>query len=274
MVSLTDIRQVFRGAISLSEPLALYTAFRVGGPADYYLEPQTKDDLVRLVNYFQGMSFPFILLGRGDNLLVSDEGYRGAVISTDPALLHVRMEGQHVYAGAGAAIARFVDFCVHRSLKGSEALAGAPGTLGKLLGQDGSAFDGAIADFLLEVEVLSAGNLKRRTKKEAKHRHEASTVAPDILIGAWFAFPAGDKEDLLRLRRERLVRWNAIQPVNIPKVGVMFKSPAGQHAAELIERAGMRGVSQGGAVVSMRHANLIVNAQRATAEDMLAITLL
>ncbi len=266
MVSLNDIQKISRGELRLSEPLAHHTSFRIGGPADYYIEPHSKSELVRLVNYFREKDFPFILLGNASNALVSDQGYRGAVINPETALSRVFMEGSQVYAEAAVKIARLVDFCIHRSLRGMESLAGISGTLGggKILNTRET------AEHLVEVEVLRGGELVRMRKNEAGVVSRLDSPA-QVLVAAWFLLPAGEKEGLIRSRREWLVKRNQTQPVNIPNAGSIFKNPSGHSAATLIGDAGLNGLRHGGAMVSMKHANVIINAGGANAHDVLAI---
>lgn len=266
MVSLNDIQKISRGELRLSEPLAHHTSFRIGGPADYYIEPHSKGELVRLVNYFRERDFPFIILGNASNVLVSDQGYRGVVINPETALSRVFMEGSLVYAEAAVKVARLVDFCIHRSLKGMESLAGISGTLGggKILNM------GETAEHLIEVEVLRGGELVRIRKNEAGVVNRPDSPA-QVLVAAWFLLPAGEKEELIRSRREWLVKRNQTLPVNIPNAGSIFKNPSGHSAATLIGDAGLNGLKQGGAMVSLKHANVIVNAGGANAHDVLAI---
>src|SRR3990172_3931845 len=118
MVSLDEIRKFFRGNIGLSQPLASFTTFRIGGPADYYVEPLDKGDVVSVITYFQANAFPFMIIGNASNLLISDEGYHGAVINLESALGDLHKEGDFVVVGAGARLVKFVDFCVQRGLGG------------------------------------------------------------------------------------------------------------------------------------------------------------
>ena len=267
MVSLNEIQKMFRGELRLSEPLAHHTSFRIGGPADYYLEPHGKDEFLRLVSYFRDRDFPFTILGDASNVLVSDQGYRGAVINLETSLARMFMDGPHVYAEAGVKIARLVDFCIHRSLRGMERLAGIPGTLG-----GGQILSMVIpAEHLVEVEVLQHGELVKIKKNEAVSRYRHPYASTDVMVAARFSLPAGEKEKLIRSHREWLVRHNQTQPVNIPNAGSIFKDPPGHSAATLIEDAGMKGLRHGGAMVSTKHANVIVNAGGASAQDVLVI---
>jgi UDP-N-acetylmuramate dehydrogenase len=269
MVSLDEITKFFRGNIKLSQPLANFTTFRIGGPADYYLEPTDKDDAVKLINYLQANAFPFMIIGNASNLLISDEGYHGAVINLESTLGEVRKEGEYVVSGAGARLAKFVDFCVQRGLGGVEMLAGIPGTVGGAIIMNAGAYGGEISDFLVDVEVLRQSNLVWIKKEEGGFLYRRSGFGRDVVLGARFLLPRKDKTELMRVRRELLVKRNLAQPVNFPNAGSIFKNPPGNHAAKLIESAGLKGLRRGGAQISERHGNFIINLGNARATDVL-----
>jgi len=271
MVSLSDIKQFFRGYIGINEPMAKYTSMRVGGPADYYLEPVDKMDLVEIILYLRNNKFPSLMLGRGSNLLVSDEGIRGAAINIEAALANVRMEGDLVVAEAGVTLAKFVDFCVQKGLAGVEMLAGIPGSMGGAIVMNAGAHGGEISDHLVEVEVLREGRLQSIRKEEAQFAYRRSGFGNDIVLGASFRLSEGNKEGLLAKRRELILKRNASQPLHLPNSGSMFKNPPGNFAAKLIEQAGLKGKRVGNAQISEKHANFIVNLGGAKATDVFTL---
>ncbi len=271
MINIDDIRKFFRGRIALSEPLSKYTSFRIGGPADYFLEPADRDDVVRLVSYLQRQQLPFVLLGKGSNMLVSDEGIRGAVISLENGLTAMRVEDDVVFTDAGVTLVRFVDFCIQRGFKGVEMLAGIPGTVGGAVIMNAGAYGGEISDHLIDVEVLREGAIVRVPKSDAGFSYRRSHFEGDIVLGARFRLPVGDKAELMEIRRDLLLKRNRAQPVNMPNSGSMFKNPPGNHAAALIEAVGLKGTRRGNAQISDRHANFIVNLGGASAGDVLAL---
>ena len=268
MVSLSDIKQFFRGYIVINEPMSKYTSMRVGGPADYYLEPADKLDLVAIIKYFQKNDFPYLMLGRGSNLLFSDEGLRGAAINLEACLSTVRMEGELVIADAGVHMAKFVDFCIQQSLAGVEMLAGIPGSVGGAIVMNAGAHGGETSDHVVEVEVLRAGELQKVKKEEAGFAYRQSGFAHDIVLSASFRLVKGNKEELMARRREMILKRNITQPLNLPNSGSMFKNPPGNHAAKLIEQAGLKGKRVGNAQISEKHANFIVNLGGAKASDV------
>ncbi|MBM4161806.1 MAG: UDP-N-acetylmuramate dehydrogenase [Ignavibacteria bacterium] len=271
MVSLADIKKFFRGHIAINEPMAKYTSMRVGGPSDYYLEPTDKRDLVEIVTYFQKNNFPYLILGRGSNLLVSDDGVRGAAINLEASLSAIRMEGDLVIAEAGVHMATFVDFCIQQGLSGVEMLAGIPGSLGGAVVMNAGAYGGTISDHLVEVEVYRDRQVQVVKKEDAQFAYRQSSFTHDIVLTASFRLPQGNKEELMLRRREFILKRNITQPLTLPNSGSMFRNPAGNHAARLIEQAGLKGKRVGNAQISEKHANFIVNLGGAKASDVLTL---
>ncbi|MFQ5798000.1 MAG: UDP-N-acetylmuramate dehydrogenase [Bacteroidota bacterium] len=271
MISIDEIKLFFKGEMKLSEPLLKYTSFRIGGPADYYLEPADKDDLVNLIRYVQRNQIPFIIIGSGSNVLISDEGYRGVVINLEARVNRLEVRGDTVMAETGVRTPRFVDFCVQRSLQGVEMLVGIPGTIGGAVIMNAGAHGGQISDYLVEVEVFREGKVIRVAKEEGEFAYRRSGFIRDVVLSAAFRLPKGDKDELMRRRREFLVKRGKTQPLNFPNSGSMFKNPPGTYAAKLIEEAGLKGLRKGDAQISELHANFFVNLGRASATDVLEL---
>jgi len=244
---------------------------RVGGPADYYVEPADKQDLAEIVRYFQNNSYPYLMLGRGSNMIVSDEGIRCAAINLESSLSDVRMEGDLVIAEAGAHWSKFVDFCVQHSLAGVESLAGIPGSVGGAVVMNAGAYGSETADHLVEVEVLRDGHIQMVKKENANFSYRHSGFDKDVVLGASFRLAPGDREELIRLRREFILKRNTTQPLTLPNSGSMFKNPPSMFAAKLIEQAGLKGKRVGNAQVSDKHANFIVNLGDARAWDIVTL---
>lgn len=271
MVSISDIKQFFRGHIAINEPMSKYTWMRVGGPADYYVEPADKQDLAEIVKYFQANNYPFFMLGRGSNIIVSDDGVRCAVINLETTLANVRMEGDLVIAEAGVHLPKFVDFCIQHELAGVEMLAGIPASIGGAVVMNAGAHGGETADHIVEVEVLRAGTIQVIRKEHAGFAYRTSGFANDVVLSASFRLQKGDKEEMGRRRRELILKRNATQPLTLPNSGSMFKNPAGMYAAKLIEQAGLKGKRIGNAQISEKHANFIVNLGDAKALDVVML---
>lgn len=271
MISHDDITAFFRGRIRAHEPLAPYTSMKVGGPADYYLEPADKDDLVAIVGYLQKNSFPFMMIGRGSNMIISDEGFRGAAINLESGLSSVGLEAGLVVAEAGARLTKLADTCAQLGLAGLEWAAGIPGSVGGAVVMNAGAHGSEMKDHLVDVEILRAGALTVIPKENARFSYRSSAFAGDVVLGARFKLTPGNREDIIRRKSELIARRNATQPLNLPNSGSMFKNPAGTFAAKLIEQAGLKGKRIGDAQVSEKHANFMVNLGAATSEDVVRL---
>jgi len=271
MISLTDIQKILRGNIAVDEPMRNYTWMKVGGPADFYIEPIDKDDLKAIVAYFHTHHYSWMVLGRGSNLLVSDEGIRGAVINVEQALSKIYIESGLVIAEAGVWLTKFVDFCIQNELAGVEMLTGIPGTIGGAIAMNAGAHGGEIADHLVEVEVIRNGQTQKVKTENAQFAYRHSGFDHDVVLSAAFKLQRGDKEPLSAKRRKLILQRNEIQPLEFPNLGSMFKNPPNTFAAKLIEQAGLKGKRVGDAQISEKHANFIINLGNAKAEEVVKL---
>jgi UDP-N-acetylmuramate dehydrogenase len=251
--------------------MAKHTWMKVGGPADFYIEPADKNDLIAIVEYFYNHKYSWIVLGRGSNLLVSDEGIRGAVINLEHALSDIRIKEDIVTAEAGVRLTKFVDFCVQNELAGVEMLAGIPGTIGGAVVMNAGAHGGEIADYLITVDVIRNSRIQCIQKINGRFTYRHSGFVGDVVLDASFQLPRGDKEKLSAKRRELILRRNETQPLELPNLGSMFKNPPNSYAAKLIEQAGLKGKRAGDAQISEKHANFIVNHGNAKATDIVKL---
>lgn len=271
MISFEDIRGSFKGRIEIGEQMARHVTFRIGGPADLYLEPVDKEDAVSLFRFLHDTGTRYVLIGNGSNVLVADEGIRDVVVNLESGFNHMRVNDGEIVAGAGVKLAKLVDFIIANGFGGAEMLAGIPGTLGGGIIMNAGAYGGEIADHLTRVEVIRNGRMVKLTKEEGGFGYRTSALTNDIVLEAAFRFPEGLAEPLKKRRRELLVKRNSAQPVNWPNAGSIFKNPPGDFAARLIEACGLKGRRVGGAQISDLHANFIINAEDATAEDVLQL---
>ncbi|MEE9289023.1 MAG: UDP-N-acetylmuramate dehydrogenase [Bacteroidota bacterium] len=271
MISIEEIKKFLKGEIKLREPLAKYTSLRIGGAADCYLEPADKDDLVNVIRYVQRSEVPFFIIGNGSNVLISDEGYRGVVINLEARVNRLEVRGDIVEAEAGVRTPRLVDFCIQRGLQGVEMLVGIPGTIGGAVVINAGAHGGQISDYLVEVEVFREGEVIRVTKELGDFAYRRSGFVRDVVLGAAFRLLKGNKEEMMRRRREFLVIRGKTQPLNFPNSGSIFKNPPGTYAAKLIEKVGLKGVRRGDAQISELHANFFINLGGAKATDVLEL---
>jgi UDP-N-acetylmuramate dehydrogenase len=269
VISLSDIQNYVHGFIAVDEPMSKYTWIKVGGPADFYLEPGSRLELVAVVEYFYSHQYPWIVVGRGSNMLVSDDGFRGAVINVEHALTSLRVDKGFVFAESGVRLPKFVDYCVQNELAGVEMLAGIPGTIGGAIVMNAGAHGGEIADHLVEVEVIRNGSAQWIKKADAEFSYRRSGFAYDLVLGASFQLVKGDKEQLSARRRELILKRNETQPLEYPNLGSMFKNPPNMYAAKLIEQAGLKGRRIGDIQVSEKHSNFFINLGNAKATDVL-----
>jgi UDP-N-acetylmuramate dehydrogenase len=272
-MSAAEHTTVLRGEWRENEPLARYTSWQIGGPADRLYVPADVDDLAAALAGLP-VSEPVFWLGLGSNLLIRDGGIRGTVISTRQALGGLEALGRgRVYAGAGVACAKAARFCTRNDLVGGEFLAGIPGTIGGALAMNAGAWGGETWPHVEVVRTVDRHGVQRERPTE-DYRTGYRTVegpADEWFTGARFVFEEGDggaaRERIRRLLEERALR----QPTGTKNCGSVFRNPPGDHAARLIEAAGLKGTSIGGAAVSEKHANFILNRGDARAADIEAL---
>src|SRR5947207_6395479 len=263
-----------RGMLALDAPLAPHTTWRAGGRADAAYVPADRDDLalfLRQLPIFEQVT----VLGLGSNTLVRDGGVRGVVI-----LLHnpggvLAVADGLIYAEAGVACPKLARFAARHGCAGAEFLAGVPGTVGGALAMNAGCYGGETWPQVAKVELaMRDGSFVVRTPADYAIGYRSvkradGRPADGIFTAAWFRFPAGDGDAARARIRELLGRRIATQPLNVPNAGSVFRNPPREHAARLIEDAGLKGVAVGGAHVSEKHANFIVNAERrASAGDI------
>ncbi|HLE31805.1 MAG TPA: UDP-N-acetylmuramate dehydrogenase [Bacteroidota bacterium] len=271
MISVDNIRNVFQGKINLNHSLASYTSMKVGGPADYFLEPKDKADLVAIVRFFQQNNFPYMMIGRGSNMIIHDDGIRGAVISLESGLTRVALEDELVMAESGARLTKLVDFCIQNSLGGLEWAAGIPASVGGAIVMNAGAHGNEIKDSLVDVDALRGGSVVRVRKEDAGFAYRTSSFVKDVVLSGRFRLAKADKEEILKRKSELIARRNATQPLSLPNSGSMFKNPPGTFAAKLIEQAGLKGKRIGGVQISEKHSNFMVNLGDARAEDVVRL---
>lgn len=263
-------KNTLRGVIKYREPMARHTSWRTGGPADRYYEPA---DLADLCEFLQQtpVSEPVMFVGLGSNLLVRDGGIRGTVIMTSGLLNDITLlEPELVRVEAGVACAKVARFCARQGLVGVEFLAGIPGTMGGALAMNAGAFGGETWPHVVAVETIDrSGARYQRTpaEYEISYRHVRGP-AGEWFVAAHLRLQPGDTEASTAHIKSLLEKRSATQPIGLPSCGSVFRNPPGDHAARLIEVSGLKGTQIGGAIVSEKHANFIINTGTATAADI------
>lgn len=284
------VEQGLRGEMRRNEPMSRHVSWRAGGIARCLYRPADLSDLRQFLRRIQADE-PLLAVGLGSNLLVRDGGFDGTVLLLVGALAELRLEGGVVYAQAGVAGAKLARFGAAHHLCGAEFFAGIPGTLGGMLAMNAGCYGGETWNVVERVQVLTrTGELVERTPEEYEigYRHvvkretgngkcgERDTfhLSPfafheqEFFVGAWLRFAPGDAEAARREIRSLLDKRAASQPLQLPNAGSVFRNPPGQYAAQLIEQCGLKGMRLGGAQVSEKHANFIVNTGGATAGDI------
>ena len=251
-----------RGELRLREPMARHVSWRAGGAADRCYVPADLEDLAAFLRQLPAGE-PLLFVGLGSNLLVRDGGFRGTAVLMHSAKRHPRLAGALLYAEAAVASPKVARFAAVHGLAGGEFLAGIPGTVGGALAMNAGCYGGETWGIVDKVLTLDrAGALHTRTPQDYDigYRHcVLKSGAEEWFAAAWFRLPPGDggvSRERIRLFLERRI---ATQPLALPNAGSVFRNPPGGHAARLIESCGLKGLARGGARVSEKHANFIVN---------------
>lgn len=260
----------FRARVRHEEPMSRHTSWHVGGPAEIFFTPENRMDAAAFLRAVPA-DVPVFWIGLGSNLLVRDGGVRGVVVSTHGALDRLERTSQTtVYGESGVPCARIARQCIRWGLGPAEFFAGIPGTLGGALAMNAGAFGGETWSHVLEVETLDRqGRQHTRARDEYRvsYRHVEPPVGEEWFVAATLRFakqPVAHTNEV----RDLLERRRATQPIGAWSCGSVFTNPPGEHAARLIETSGLKGLAVGGASVSDKHANFIINDGTATASDI------
>ncbi len=270
-----DSAAVAAARLRRDEPMARHTSWRAGGPAALYFRPASRDELAACLQAVPA-TLPILFVGLGSNLLVRDGGIAAAVIAVQDALTDfIDLGGGRVRAGAGLACTVFARQCVRRKLGPAEFFAGIPGTLGGALRMNAGAFGGETWDRVESVEVINRQgevSIRRPDEYRIAYREVAlrDAAAEEWFSGATFGFDEGCATSVEHMRA-LVNQRKATQPLGLPSCGSVFRNPPGDHAARLIEACGLKGFRIGGAEVSPKHANFIINTGTATATDIEAL---
>jgi len=253
-----------------NEPLARYTSWRVGGVADRVFVAENLSELQAFMRSLDHAE-PVYFIGLGSNLLVRDGGVRGTVIVMHQALSDLRMDGHYIYAEAGVTCGKVARFSATESKQGAEFLAGIPGTIGGALAMNAGCYGSETWNIVHQVLTINRqGETHVRNESEfiPSYRHVEMPMPDEWFLGAWFKLEFGDAEVSQQKIKKLLSARLASQPLNLPSAGSTFRNPHGDFAARLVEASGLKGYQIGGAQVSPKHANFIVNVGECTALDI------
>jgi len=259
--------------IRRDEPMSKHTTLRVGGPADFYIEPADEKDLQSILKFCGAHEIKFFIIGRGSNLLVRDGGFRGVVIClSQPEFSKIEIRDERIFCGAGAKLKNVSVEAKRNNLSGVEFLEGIPGSIGGALRMNAGAMGGATFDVVESVRVMDFdGNISEMSPKEMSVDYRSCAALKNhIALGAVFKCKSVPREEIeKRMKSFSEKRWES-QPA-APSAGCIFKNPGAIPAGRLVDELGLKGARVGGAVVSAEHGNFIVNDGKATARDVLEL---
>ena len=265
----TGLESIVRQA----EPLAPFTWFRLGGPAQFFSEPRTHEELTAVVHRCRDNAIPIRLLGGGSNILVREPGVSGMVIHLSaPAFSEIRVAGNVVTAGGGAKLGHVISSAVREGLGGLEALVGIPGTVGGALHGNSGSRAGDIGQWACRATVMTrAGDILHRNREDLVFAYRQSSLDELVILSGEFQLEPDDRAQLTKRMQKQWIVKKANLPMSHENTGCIFRNPRGMSAGMLIDQAGLKGETVGGAEVSQRHANFIIAHPKATTRDVLKL---
>ena len=260
--------------VKQQEPMSKHTTFRIGGPADFYLCPHSTKEVQQTIQICKEENLPYFILGNGSNLLVSDKGYRGAIIQLWKNFSDISVKDCCITAKAGALLSKVAAEALEEGLTGMEFASGIPGTIGGAVFMNAGAYGGEMKDIIKEVKVLDdQGEIRVLSNEEMKLGYRTSIVKEKgyTVLSAVLQLKKGEVSVIRETMEDLKNRRTSKQPLDMPSAGSTFKRPEGYFAGKLIMDSGLRGFSVGGAQVSEKHCGFVVNKGGATAEDVTAL---
>ena len=268
---------IFSGLDKIVEtnyPLAKHTWYGLGGPADYFIRPETVEQLKEAVQRCNENNIRIYVMGFGSNLLISDEGLRAAVIKLEAKrFAQIQFNGEQITSGAGVELSKLVLTCVQKGLSGIEALTGIPGSIGGAVKMNAG---GNFGDFGAVVETVmlmdGQGNVFEKSKPELMFDYRRTNITAKFILSAKLKLATADPEQIMRTVKEIWIYKKNNQPLNTKNSGCIFKNPRGVSAGAMIDRAGLKGLQIGGAIVSEKHANFILAQKGCKSRDVMRLT--
>lgn len=268
-----ELKNLF-DTVLIDEPMSLHTSFKTGGRADVFIQASEPVKIVKTIEMLKESNIPYYIMGNGSNILVRDNGIEGVVIQIGSQMNKIEVEGNSIYAQAGAMLSSLSLSACENSLTGLEFASGIPGTVGGAVFMNAGAYNGEIKDVIVSANVIDEKyNIVKLSKEELdlSYRHSIINDKNMIVIGASFELDYGIKEEITAKMADFSSRRRNKQPLNYPSAGSTFKRPEGYFAGKLIEDSGLKGKQIGGAQVSEKHAGFIINAGGATSNDILSL---
>ncbi len=254
--------------------LSQHTTFRIGGTADYWAEITNVQGLQALLQFCRSKQIPYFILGKGSNILASDDGFRGVILHLGSGFSEIQISGSTMICQAGAGLGAAARAAAERSLSGMECLSGIPGTIGGALYMNAGAYGGEMKDVVTSCEYLTAdGELRTMplAEMELSYRHSIFTGNGAVILSVTFQLTPGDREAILARMEELNTQRKTKQPLEYPSAGSTFKRPEGSYASLLIDQCGLKGRSVGDAQVSEKHCGFVVNKGSASCAQVLQL---
>lgn len=266
-----ELEQLLQNPVLTQEPMSAHTTWKIGGPADLFLQPASEAELQQVLSYLHQHEIPWFVMGNGSNLLVGDKGIRGAVIKMGESFAGSTWRGQDVEACAGMLLAALALEAAERSLAGLEFARGIPGSVGGAVRMNAGAYGGNIGNYVSAVHGISyTGEPVHVSGDEISFAYRNSSLfqLDAIVTRVCLHLEPGDRDAIMEQMKDYSQRRSKAQPLEYPSCGSVFRNPANDHAGHLVEITGMRGLRNGNAAVSQKHGNFIINLGGATAQDV------
>lgn len=259
--------------VETDHPMAKHTWYGLGGPADYFIRPKTTKQLKDVVQRCNENKIPIYVMGFGSNLLVSDEGVQAAVIKLETdQFTQIHFDGEKVTCWAGVELSKLVLTCVEKGLSGLEALTGIPGSIGGAVKMNAGGNFGDIGSAVESVTLMDIqGNIFEKKKPELIFDYRSTNITTKFILSARMILAKADPEQIMRTVKEMWIYKKNNQPLNTKNSGCVFKNPRGVSAGALIDRAGLKGLQIGGAIVSEKHANFIIAGKDCASRDVMRL---
>ncbi len=267
-----NMTSVVRGIVLKDEPLKNHTYFKIGGPAGILAEPEDTEDLKTVLKLVKKHGIDCFIIGNGTNLLVSDEGFKGAIVKIGDKFNYFERNENKVTAGAGVLLSTLAKFIAKEGLAGFEFASGIPGCLGGAVYMNAGAYGGEMKQVVKSVKCIDLdGNICEFSNEDMEftYRHTKITDSEYIVIEAELELEYGDKDEIMSVIKDLNEKRTSKQPLNLPSAGSTFKRPVSGYASKLIEDAGLKGLRYKGAMVSDKHSGFIVNCDNACCNDVL-----
>ena len=248
-----------------------HTTFKIGGPCDEFCEVTSTEEIKELIEYAKAKNIPYTIIGNGSNLIVSDKGIRGLVIKIAKGFDKIEVNGTKIVAEAGILLSRLANTALKHSLSGLEFASGIPGTLGGAVYMNAGAYDGEMKDVVKSVTYLKDGEVLKTENPDFSYRHSMFSNGEMIILSVEMELKNGNYDEIKAKMEDFSKRRAEKQPLTQPSAGSTFKRPEGYFAGKLIQDAGLKGCSIGGAMVSDKHSGFVVNTGNATCGDVLEL---